>query len=248
MCQSYDYLGSRSDGGFAEYVSVPVWNLIELPDRVSFETAAMLEPTAVAAHAMRRIVEGGSSPGSDSPVAVCGLGTIGLLLIMLLKQRGFSNVYAIGKRAAQQQRAAKLGVDGQHYLDATDPDTPGKLRALGIEAFWECVGSRDTYVMAIDVTAPLGQVMLVGNPHSDMDLDRDVYWKILRNQLTVYGTWNSSYGTEKDDWKYVLGLMERGVTDPEVFISHRLPLEGLMEGLVIMRDKTEDYGKVMVSF
>ena len=54
MCRSYSYLGSRRDGGFAQYVAVPVDNLVELPETVSFEAAAMLEPMSVAVHAMKR--------------------------------------------------------------------------------------------------------------------------------------------------------------------------------------------------
>jgi len=54
MCRHYSYLDSRRNGAFAEYVSVPEWNLIELPNNVSYEQAAMLEPMAVAAHSMRR--------------------------------------------------------------------------------------------------------------------------------------------------------------------------------------------------
>ena len=53
MCRDYSYLGSRTDGGFAEYVRVPTWNLINLPDTVSYEQAAMLEPMSVAVHAAR---------------------------------------------------------------------------------------------------------------------------------------------------------------------------------------------------
>ena len=56
---------------------------MELPDNVSFEEAAMLEPMAVAVHAMRRV-----QPGPADTVAVCGLGTIGLLLVMFLKEAG----------------------------------------------------------------------------------------------------------------------------------------------------------------
>ncbi len=78
MCADYNYLGSRCDGGFAEYVAVPKWNLLSLPDSVSFEDAAMLEPTAVAAHAMRAM-----AVQPDETICVCGLGTIGLLLVML---------------------------------------------------------------------------------------------------------------------------------------------------------------------
>ena len=54
MCRHYDYLGSRRNGGFAEYAAVPVECLVELPDNVTFAEAAMLEPMAVAVHAMRR--------------------------------------------------------------------------------------------------------------------------------------------------------------------------------------------------
>ena len=55
LCRNYSYLGSRRDGGFAEYVAVPECNLIELPENVSYEEAAMLEPMSVACHAPRRV-------------------------------------------------------------------------------------------------------------------------------------------------------------------------------------------------
>ena len=79
-----------------------------------------------------------------------------------------------------------------------------------------------------------------------MELPRDVYWKILRNQLTVSGTWNSSYIHDPaDDWNYVIDRLSAKKIAPETLITHRLPLERLAEGLHIMRDKTEDYIKIM---
>ena len=65
MCEHYDYLGSRRDGGFAEYVAVPDWNLMELPENVSFREAAMLEPLSVALHAVKR---SGVKPGDTAAV------------------------------------------------------------------------------------------------------------------------------------------------------------------------------------
>ena len=81
MCRNYGYLGSRRDGGFTEYVAVPEENLIPLPENVTFEAAAMLEPMAVAVHAMRRI----KAKPSDR-IAICGVGTIVLLLYQLLRE------------------------------------------------------------------------------------------------------------------------------------------------------------------
>jgi L-iditol 2-dehydrogenase len=88
--------------------------------------------------------------------------------------------------------------------------------------------------------------MLVGNPTSDMLLEKEIYWKILRNQLTVCGTWNSSYDrSSEDDWHYVLNRLENGRIHPDVLISHRFSLADLHQGFWIMRDKSEDYVKIM---
>jgi len=74
MCEDYDYYGSRRDGGFAEYVSVPPANLVPVPDGVSMEAASMTEPAAVAMHALKRA--GGGFVGET--VVVFGAGPIGL--------------------------------------------------------------------------------------------------------------------------------------------------------------------------
>ena len=98
MCRNYDYLGSRRDGGFAEYVAVPKENLLELPDQVDFEEAAMLEPMAVAVHAIRRM-----DVQTSDTVVVCGLGTIGMLLLLFLMEKGVKNILAIGNKEFQKQ-------------------------------------------------------------------------------------------------------------------------------------------------
>ena len=97
--------------------------------------------------------------------------------------------------------------------------------------------------------------MLVGNPKSDIDLDRNTYWKVLRNQLTLMGTWNSSFMVdgfqklgETDDWKYAIDRVSDGSVQPEKIISHRFGFDEFMTGFELMRDKSEDYIKVMGVF
>ncbi len=249
LCRNYDYLGSRRDGGFAELAAVPEENLLLLPEGVSVLEAAMLEPMAVAVHAMRRGLP--EQEKGQKTVAVCGLGTIGLFLLMFLKEAGFKNVLVFGKKEFQRKQALSLGVPEEDYCDIKAGDAGQWLLertgGQGAEVFFECVGKNETVRQAVDGTAPEGRVVLVGNPASDMGLERDVYWKILRNQLVVTGTWNSSFLHDAlDDWHYVLKRLAEKRIRPEAFISHRFAFDSLERGLHIMRDKTEDYGKVMI--
>ena len=105
MCRHYSYIGSRQDGAFAEYVIAPVDNLVELPESVTFEEAAMLEPMAVAVHAMRRV-----KPDADDVVVVCGVGTVGLLLLMFLQQMSVKKLLVIGNKEFQKEQVLKLGI------------------------------------------------------------------------------------------------------------------------------------------
>lgn len=247
MCRNYSYLGSRRNGGFAEYVSVPEWNLIELPAEASFAEAAMLEPMAVAVHAMRRV-----QPCRSDKVVVYGLGTIGMLLVMFLMDAGVHNILAVGNKPFQQQLVCKLGLAEASFCNSGEQDVTGWVRqrtgGAGADAVFECVGRNETVVQAVKLAAPAGRVCFVGNPYSDMTFDKSTYWKILRDQLVITGTWNSSFTHENgDDWHYVLDRLSQRQVSPEKLVTHRLPMENLEYGLHIMRDKTEDYVKIMVT-
>lgn len=246
LCRNYSYLGSRRNGGFAEYVSVPESNLIELPEGVSFTEAAMMEPMAVAVHAMRRV-----HLCQGQTVVVYGLGTIGMLLVMFLMDAGIRNILAIGNKAFQRQLVHKMGLNEQTFCDSREQDVTGWVRertgGTGADVIFECVGRNETVAQAIGLSAPGGQACFVGNPYSDMVFDKNTYWKILRDQLVVTGTWNSTFTHEPDDdWHYVLDRLSRKQVSPEMLVTHRLQLAELERGLHIMRNKTEDYVKIMV--
>lgn len=245
MCRKYSYLGSRRDGGFAQYVAVPAANLIALPENVSYEAAAMLEPMAVAVHAMRR-----TTPSESDRIVICGLGTIGLLLLMFLIESGRKNILAIGNKEFQRQMAHKIGLPKECYCDSKSEDVDrwimNRTDGAGADVFFECVGRNETLTQAVSLTGAGGKVMLVGNPAADMTLHKEVYWKILRNQLTVAGTWNSSFTHDlEDDWHYVLDRLKNNRVEPTALITHRISLSELYKGFEIMRDKSEEYGKIM---
>lgn len=245
MCMHYDYLGSRRDGGFAEFVAVPVRNLIELPDEVTFEAAAMLEPASVGIHALQRI-----DIGKIKSAAVFGPGTIGLLIAQWLKAYGIEDICLIGTNAGQGKLAAELQFDCFYNKNEVNPvetimdDTNGE----GIDLAIECTGFGEVLEECIQITRRGGNVITVGNPHGDMRLERDVYWQILRKQLQINGTWNSSFVPEEkeDDWTKTLDAMMTGKLRPEKQITHKLSFENLKTGLEIMKNKSEYYNKIMM--
>ena len=246
LCRGYSYLGSRRNGGFAEYVAVPEWNLIEMPENVSYEEAAMLEPMAVAVHAMRRV-----QLYKNDTVVILGLGTIGMLLLMFLKDAGIENILAVGNKQFQRNNVLNLGLDEKSYCDSKTQNVSEWIMQhtnhVGADVFFECVGRNETLSQAVDLTAPMGRICLVGNPYSDMTLEKSVYWKILRNQIAITGTWNSSFTHQNDDdWHYVLGRLAQKKISPKQLISHELKLEDAESGFLTMRDKREDYIKVMI--
>lgn len=245
MCMQYDYLGSRSDGGFAEYVAVPVWNLIELPDEVSFEAAAMLEPASVGIHALNRV-----DVQNVQSAAVFGTGTIGVLMAQWLRILGVEEVYLVGTNASQKELVETLGF--VNFCNKNEVDAVqyilNETTQMGVDLAIDCAGYSSVLADCLNVVKRGGEVLVVGNPHGDMELSKEVYWKLLRKQVRIIGTWNSSFVPEEisDDWKLTVENIVSGQLKPELQITHKFPFDKLKDGLEIMRTKKEFYNKVMV--
>ncbi len=245
MCMHYDYLGSRSDGGFAEYVAVPARNVIELPDEISFGAAAMLEPASVGVHALRRI-----NLDNVKSAAVFGPGTIGLLMAQWLRALGTEDIYIVGTNLNQRNLASKLGY--KSFYNSSEEDVQQLIldatHGAGTDLAIDCVGVSGVLEQCLNVAKRGGEIITVGNPHGDVVLQKDIYWKLLRKQLRISGTWNSSFipDSENDDWRMTVNAMLKKSLKPEEQITHCLPFDKLHCGLEIMRDKKEYFNKVMI--
>ena len=218
---------------------------------MSFEEAAMLEPMAVAVHAIRQGTEPyGNEIPQDKNYVICGAGTIGLMLAMFLKAKGIEKIFFIGNKDSQKKRVTGLGIKEEYFCDKRYSDPVEWLKERGGTDFYlEAVGRNESLSYGIDTLNPGARVVLVGNPYSDMTLSREVYWKILRNEAYISGTWNSVFiqdNSISDDWHYVRDCLTEGKVHPAGLISHRFSIDELEKGFMIMRDKSEDYCKVML--
>lgn len=243
MCTEYSYLGSRRDGGFAEYVSVPARNLIEIPNGIGFSEAAMLEPMAVALHAIEKLQ-------GKNTVAIWGLGPIGLLMAQWARRNGFKKIFLIGNKEAQIAKANQLG-----FFEVCNVMTGNPVEWImertdgsGVENAVEGVGRNETLLSCVQSLRPKGKLVLVGNPAGDLEMPKEIYWKILRKQLILEGTWNSRFGTSVDDnWQQAVSALVQRQVDAQTLITHELPFDELERGLSMMLHKSEYCCKIMIS-
>jgi len=242
QCENYDYLGSRSDGAFAEYVRAPVSNVVEVPESVSQEEAAMTEPAAVALHALRR----GNFEQGDR-VLIVGAGPIGILLAQWARAGGAGQVLLADIDVEKLRFAKKLGFS--HGFDATQGGVSAwaqKKTGDGADLVIEASGSAAACGEALQAARPFGTVVLLGNPAGAMVLEQHAYWAILRKELTVVGSWNSSFSPlPKNEWKQTLEALASGRLDVAPLITHRTNLDGLWNHLQMLRNRSELAIKVM---
>lgn len=209
-CRNYNYFGSRCDGAFAEYIAVPVWNIQRFDDSLDYAVAALCEPAAVAYHS---IASAELRPGAE--VCIIGTGTIGILAGIWARECG-CDVTFVSRNERKNEFLRSLGFSS--FLSCGE----GDVRAFSVVL--ECVGSDASLSQAVHRVSTAGRIILVGNPDGDKTLRRKVYWKILREEVTVKGVWNSSYTSSNNEWHNVLHkLMEK----QELFsrlITSRFPL------------------------
>jgi L-iditol 2-dehydrogenase len=243
QCSDYNYFGSRCNGGFSEYIAVPLWNLIRLPENFSLELAAMCEPAAVAYHAVSL---GNIKAGDD--VFIAGSGTIGLIAALWCKVCGAERIILSDVVDRNLAFANNLGFpltvncSGENIVSFIEKKTGRK----GVDAAIDCAGTAGAVENCLAAASPSGRVVLMGNPSGDMVLSQSEYWHILRKELTLKGAWNSSYGGTSNDWTRAIDAMISGRLDLSRLVTHRFSLAQWKEAFEIMRNKNEFSVKVLL--
>jgi L-iditol 2-dehydrogenase len=242
QCGEYDYYGSRRDGAFAEYLAVKKWNLVPVPDSVSFEEAAMTEPCAVALHALKRF-----GVGRGDTVAIFGAGTIGILAGQAARAWDAARVIFFDVDERKLGFAKRMGF--AHTANSADNDPAEYVNSLtdgrGADLCLDAAGVSQTVEGAIRTAGRSGKVILMGNPAGDIHLTQRGYWQALRRQLTIKGTWNSSYSEDDNDWTLALGFMKDGDFDLKPLITHRFTLAECNEAFRVAADPDAFSVKIM---
>ncbi len=203
----------RRHGAFAEYVAVPQHILYKIPDKVTFNQAAMVEPMAVAIHA----VELTPVVVNDTAVVV-GAGIIGLFIIQILKIKGCGQIIAVELQSERLELAKELGAT--ETLNSDECDMVEQVQKLtenrGADVAFEAVGIIPTVKLAIDCVRKGATVTLVGNLTPSIDLPLQT---VVTRQLHLQGSCALC-----GEYPTALSLIEQGRIDVDKILSVTAPL------------------------
>ncbi len=221
---------SLVNGAFAEYIRVPKavvqWNTHQIPDSLSFRDAALTEPLACVVHG----IEEANIKLGDT-VVVIGAGPIGQMLIMLAKKNGASSVIASDLAELRRNIALKAGAD--IVIDPSKEDPVERVKqetsGMGADVVIEAVGIRQTWEQAVDMTRDAGTTVLFGGAASGTKFELDT-GRFHYGQLTIKGVFHLKPRHVELALKHIIA----GDVNPDLLISHEMPIEKITEALDMM--------------
>ncbi|MET0303833.1 MAG: galactitol-1-phosphate 5-dehydrogenase, partial [Microbacteriaceae bacterium] len=219
LCEDYDYFGSRRDGAYAQYVAVPADNALLMPEGLDPRAAAMIDPSAIAYHALLR-----TQVGEGSRVAVIGAGPIGLFAVQWARILGATEVLAVD---LNEQKAA-MAVEAGATHTANNDDEAKAHAGAGYDVVIESAGVPPTIALAVGLVARRGSAAFIGIPNATVELDKKTFSHFLRNEVSLHGSWNSfSAPFPGREWTESAEKLASGELRWEFMITHELGLDAL---------------------
>jgi L-iditol 2-dehydrogenase len=238
LCNSFTQLGIHTDGTFAEYVKAP-WKLVHvLPEGLSFEAGAFIEPTSCVIHAAKAM---DAKLGSSFVVIGDGLGVLHARLAVL---RGLAPVIVVGNNKKRLNLAKQMGADYTlNVNEVADPvaEVMHLTAGRGVDYVIEAVGQTSTYEMAFAMLRKGGTLSAFGIT-GEQDVMQVRPFEFVLGEKKITG----SCAGVGDDWLDAMVLLANGRVCPEPLFSMKVPLEDLEWALHELR-KDPNLFKVFVS-
>jgi threonine dehydrogenase-like Zn-dependent dehydrogenase len=213
-------------GALADFAVVPAASLFPLPDAVSLDNAAFLEPLATVVHTLER-----TRPLPGTPTAIIGPGPFGLLHVQALRAAGVAPIVVFG-RAGDEGRlelARRVGADDAVILDrgAANAYVAELTHGIGMGLVIETAGTSEAVQTALDITAGKGTLATLGIvPTTELDV-----LQVMRKDMT----WVGVVASVRRHWAESIRLVSAGRLNPEALITHRLPLADALAGFGALR-------------
>lgn len=218
LCERWAAIGVSTAGGAAEYAVAPVANCVPLADHVRIEDAALVEPLSCAVRGYDVL---GSVLGAH--VLIYGSGTMGLIMLQLAKRTGATSVEVVDVNPERLSTAKLLGCTAA-AASADQFDRP-----QGWEIVVDATGNEAAIQDGIGRVRPGGTFLQFGVTSPGARVTIEPY-RIYNKEITITGSMAVLHSFER-----AAEMFAAGVLDPEIFISHRMPLERYADALELFR-------------
>ena len=216
FCEKVLMLGHYTNGGYAEYISVPARNAIHLPDEIPFEQGATLMcASATAFHALRKSrLKGGER------VAIFGVGGLGQSAVQLAKAFGAIEVYAVDINEDKLNRAKQYGAIP---VNSKKVDAVAEIKKLthgkGVDVAIEMIGLQQTMKQAVQVAGVLGRVVIVGLSKAPLEID--TYNELIGNEVELIG----SNDHHLQELPLLVEMARKKILDTSHIVTKTVPLD-----------------------
>jgi (R,R)-butanediol dehydrogenase/meso-butanediol dehydrogenase/diacetyl reductase len=236
ICANAGFTGLTTDGCMAEYVVIPSYAAFKVPDSVSNELGALVEPLSVSLHAVQR---GNVRPGDT--VAIVGAGTIGLGVVLAARAAGAAKVYVVDKVKSRGKLALAMGATA--FINSGDEDPEQRVKeltgGLGADVSFECVGIEVTAQLAQKLARNGGNVVIIGVFEAPASMD---LFEMMFHQKNILGS--PIYVNEAAT---VIALLADKRIEPSRMITGRVSLKDAVEkGFEELIRNKEDNIKILL--
>jgi L-iditol 2-dehydrogenase len=235
-CEKIKVIGCQTDGAFSEFFKIPYYRVYRLPDEIPLTVAPLIEPLAVAVHAVKR----GRITQEDN-VVVIGDGPVGLLTALVTRNKG-AEVAVIGISDRKLNVAKNLGI--QNVINGKRDDVYEKLKNIfdktKIDVVIECVGHTPTTLdQAIELTRRGGRIVVVGVFHKEVPMKIGY---VQDKELELYG----SLVYVSSDFYHAIDIASQIAQKLKSLITKVFPLDKVDEAFQYLLKKRDETIKVMI--
>jgi 2-desacetyl-2-hydroxyethyl bacteriochlorophyllide A dehydrogenase len=238
-CPTFRLSGlSEPRGVFADKIAVRVAQLLPVPDKLRNENGAVVEPTAVGVHVVRR-----AGPLSGQKTVVIGSGVIGLLVAQVARAGGAAEVVLVDRLESRQAMAGRLGFD--RFIRSSGEGLANSVQDLtggAVHAVFDTVCSDTTIGAAIDLLLPGGRLVTVASPHGADHRLAVPYAKVYRRELSLIASRNYV----PDDFVEAMRLIAAGQVDAAAMVTAAYPLAEFGRAYADLTSHPEVHLKVLL--
>ena len=233
-CESFEEIGFRRNGGYAEYMLAPVYGLVEKADNVPFDVAALCEPVGVALGTLKK-----AKAKFGQTLLIIGAGSIGLCMLAVAKAMGMRKIIVCATTSGRLKLAKEMGAYATIATYEQDlEEEVKKLHPEGTDVIIDATGVEECIQKSLRLCKKGGTVALAGYGRGKtMSIRMD---DIHINNLKVVGA-----GNNWNMHKKAMSLMADGTIDISAFINERLSLEEFEKGMNLARKRPEGFVKAV---